>query len=115
MKDAGTDFIEWFREEFRKNPTFASEQVKLAAQEESLVALLDVLADVAEAYRERHPDASKKATRLWERLNDMRWPSLATGYPLRNGSGEQDAANEPAAASLPVRPSPDGFIQMDQT
>ena len=82
MNGASANFIEWLREEFRKDPRIAVGQIELAAEDE-LVFLLDVLDDVAKAYWEQYPDVAKKATQLRTRLNDMRWPSLATGYPVR--------------------------------
>ncbi len=99
MSDMGIDHFEWLRGEFRKDPRIAAGQLELAAEDE-LVFLLDVLDDIAEAYREQHPDVSKKAMQLRARLNDMRWPSLATGYPLRKTPKQQDLPKKPASQSL---------------
>ena len=89
MSNMGVNHFEWLRGEFRKDPRIAVGQLELATEDE-LVFLLDVLDDVAEAYREQHPDVSKKAAQLRTRLNDMRWPSLATGYPLRETLTQQN-------------------------
>ena len=90
MSNMGVNHFEWLRGEFRKDPRVAAGQLTLAAEEEALVILISVLDDVAEAYREQHPDVSKKAAQLRTRLNDMRWPSLATGYPLRETLTQQN-------------------------
>ena len=95
----GVDHFEWLRGEFRKDPRIAVGQLELAADDE-LVFLLDVLDDVAKAYREQYPDVAKKAMQLRSRLNDMRWPSLATGYPVGKALREQGIDKKPAAKGL---------------
>ncbi len=77
----GVDHFEWLRGEFRKDPALAVEYLKVATEEEPVI-LLDALGDVADAYREQHPDIARKATNLRERLNDMRWPTLVVGYSV---------------------------------
>ena len=95
----GVDHFERLRREFRKDPRIAVGQLELAAEDE-LVFLLDVLDDVAKAYREQYPDVAKKAMQLRSRLNDMRWPSLATGYPVGKVLREQGIDKKPAATGL---------------
>ncbi len=95
----GVDHYEWLRGELRKDPKFAAGYLKVAAEEEVLVVLMLALDNVAEAYREQHPDVSKKAMQLRERLNDMRWPTLAVGYPLRATSKNRRIPEKPAPSS----------------
>ena len=94
----GVDHFEWLRGELRKDPMFAVGYLKAATEEEPVI-LLDVLDDVADAYREQHPDIARKATHLRERLNDMRWPTLAVGYPLRATSKNRRIPEKPAPSS----------------
>ena len=98
MNDMGVDHFEWLRGELRKDPMFAVGYLKAATEEEPVI-LLDVLDDVADAYREQHPDIARKATHLRERLNDMRWPTLAVGYPLRATSKNRRIPEKPAPSS----------------
>ncbi len=98
MNSMGVDHFEWLRGELRKDPMFAVGYLKAATEEEPVI-LLDVLDDVADAYREQHPDIARKATHLRERLNDMRWPTLAVGYPLPETARNRRISKEPAPAS----------------
>lgn len=98
MNDMGVDHFEWLRGEFRKDPTFAIGYLKIATEEEPVI-LLDALDDVADAYREQHPDIARKADNLRERLNDMRWPTLAVGYPLPETAKNRRISKKPAPTS----------------
>ena len=98
MNSMGVDHFEWLRGELRKDPMFAVGYLKAATEEEPVV-LLGVLDDVADAYREQHPDIARKATNLRERLNDMRWPTLAVGYPLPETARNRRISKEPPPAS----------------
>ena len=98
MNDMGVDHFEWLRGELRKDPMFAVGYLKAATEEEPVV-LLGVLDDVADAYREQHPDIARKADNLRERLNDTRWPTLAVGYPLQATSKNRRIFEKPAPAS----------------
>ena len=94
----GINHFEWLRGEFRKDPALAAGYLKVATEEE-LVILLAALKNVADAYREQHPDIARKADNLRERLNDMRWPTLAVGYPLPETAKNQRISKEPPRAS----------------
>ena len=98
MNDMGVDHFEWLRGEFRKDPALAVGYLKVATEEEPVI-LLAALKNVADAYREQHPDIARKASNLRERLNDMRWPTLAVGYPLPETAKNQRMSKEPAPAS----------------
>ena len=100
MSSLGADHYEWLRKELRKDPKFATGYLNVAAEEEALVTLMRALDNVAEAYREQYPDVAKKAIQLRARLNDMRWPSLATGYPVGKALREQGIDKKPAATDL---------------
>ncbi len=100
MNGASANFIEWLREEYQKDPASAIRHLELAEEEEALVIVMDVLDDIAEAYREEYPDVAKKAIQLRTRLNDMRWPSLATGYPVGKALREQGIDQQSAATDL---------------
>lgn len=99
MNDMGVDHFEWLRGELRKDPMFAVGYLKAATEEEPVI-LLDVLGDVADAYREQHPDIARKADNLRERLNDMRWPTLAVGYPLPETAKNRRIPEAPAPPSV---------------
>ncbi|MXW63762.1 MAG: hypothetical protein F4Y00_06170 [Bacteroidetes bacterium SB0662_bin_6] len=99
MNDMGVDHFEWLRGEFRKDPSLAIGYLKVATEEEPVI-LLDALKNVADAYREQHPDIARKADNLRERLNDMRWPTLAVGYPLPETAKNRRISKEPASTSV---------------
>ncbi len=100
MSNLGVDHYEWLRGELRKDPEFATGYLNVAAEEEALVILMRALDNIAEAYREEYPDVAKKAIQLRARLNDMRWPSLAIGYPVRKTLPEQGLDKQAAATGL---------------
>ncbi len=100
MSSLGADHYEWLRKELRKDPKFATGYLNVAAEEEALVTLMRALDNIAEAYREEYPDVAKKATQLRARLNDMRWPSLATGYLEGQALRKQEIAKKSAATGL---------------
>ena len=100
MSNLGVDHYEWLRGELRKDPEFATGYLNVAAEEEALVILMRALDNIAEAYREEHPDVAKKAIQLRARLNDMRWPSLAIGYPVGKMLREEGVDKQTAATGL---------------